>query len=310
MKKRWIACVLLALVGCLAPLASARERRENAPPAAMPEQPGPPPAAAPAHSEQHLLPAPPTLDEEMARVTDAAAEPYRKVGLPRLLILFNRDMEDNDDRTMEKQFKADPGGGSVQIERSEGKAEVNATPGRLEASAKSERQKLELEGRGGFYVRKAPGPERYTPHERAVLREGFERPFLHMHARIADRDTAIRKHALTDEAVFGYPDLAETKRGQIAALMEVADVLVTVEAERGQALERKVAGDRWIPAPYLVARAVRLSDAAILAAATTADVKPKGEAADIATQVALELLRRLAAAWGEEPVEEEDAAAR
>jgi hypothetical protein len=78
---------------------------------------------------------------------------------------------------------------------------------------------------------------------------------------------------------------------------EYADLLVTVRVERGETVVRKVSGDYRVEVPNMIVRAIRLSDAQVVATAKTSDVQ-SGNPDETATRVAIYLMQRLADTWG------------
>ncbi len=93
------------------------------------------------------------------------------------------------------------------------------------------------------------------------MHETLEEPFLRVPVKLVDRDTAVRLHGLTEEAVFAYADLPEAQRAQVEGVKDFADILITVRVERGQATVRKVSGDYAVEVPNIVARAIILDGA-------------------------------------------------
>ncbi|HEX73174.1 MAG TPA: hypothetical protein ENN65_07650 [Candidatus Hydrogenedentes bacterium] len=238
---RW-GCIVALILGVAA---CAAKEKVPAPSAEIPPRTFslPPDRPEPAH---HIMPAPPGFSEELEVAAGAARGPYARAGAPRVLIIFNRDMEDSNRETISA---ADPNS--------------NAYP----------RQEIEM------------------------MREAFEGVFLRVPVKIIDRDTAVRMHGITEQAVFSYADLPETQRAQVAGLKNYADILITVRVERGEAIERRVSGDRRIEAPRMVARAMRLQDAAVIGTAVTDEVRIEGDARRIAARVAMTLLNQLAWHW-------------
>ena len=247
------------------------------PSAAIPSRPAAP-AAVPATPQpnQTVQRTVPTLDEEMTDAISAFQPAYAGARKPRILILFNRAMEDNDDETMIKTGKVEAGASTV-----------------TKSGGKETRERTDA---GASVYAPATSPNALDKQSIEMLREYFERPFISAAARLIDRETAIRMHGLDEEAVFAYQDLPETQRAQVAGVKEFADIIITVRVEAGTGVIRKVSGDYRVCAPNIVARAVQLSDARVIASATTNDVAA-GSAQQVATRVALALMQRLTAAW-------------
>jgi len=317
MKTLRLGCFLL-----LALSLGACKTKNVAPSATIPERTSPPPVVA-AAPQQHRLPTPPSFAEELDMAVAEARAPYARAGSPRLLILFNRDMEDNDRDTMIKTEKVTGGvTGSVDIkERKETihtgsgtettteTSDAAASPVTTETKKSSydktvetgsESGSVHIEGGAAVYQRVAPDPSAYSRQDLDAIREGFENPFVQAGMRIVDRDTAVRMYGLTEQSVFSYQDLPETQRSQVAGVKQFADTMIAVRVERGEAIERKVSGDYRIEVPRIVARAIRLSDAAVMATATTDDVRPEGSPKEIGARVALILMNRLSNRWRSE----------
>jgi hypothetical protein len=218
-----------------------------------------------------------TLDEEVAGASEAFRAAYARGGRPRMLFLYNRDMEDNDDRTMQEVAKVNSG---VQAVTESGGRETRTT----------------VQGGASVSVPKGPAPGSYDGDSLQRLRETFEQPFLSASAKIVDRDTAVRLHGLKEESVFSYADLPEAQRAQVAGVAKYADILVTVEVRRGTSTVRKVSGDYEVDAPDYVVRAISLKDARILATVRTSDVRAGRDEEVTSTRVALALMQRLAGA--------------
>ncbi len=261
---RWgcIAALILGTAAC------ASKEKVPAPSAEIPPRTFSPPPERP-QPAHHLLPAPPGLSEELELAAGEARGPYARAGSPRVLIIFNRDMEDSDRETMQPVVKVR--GGVTGDRRAEGGATISIAADR--------------------------DPDAYPRQEIEMMREAFESVFLRVPVKIIDRDTAVRMHGITEQAVFSYADLPETQRAQVAGLKNFADILITVRVERGEAFERRVSGDRRIEVPRMVARAVRLQDAAIIGSAVTDDVRIEGDARRIAARVAMTLLNQLSWHW-------------
>jgi hypothetical protein len=127
-----------------------------------------------------------------------------------------------------------------------------------------------------------------------MIREAFEQPFLRVPVKLVDRDTAVRLHGLSEEAVFAYADLPEAQRAQVEGVKEFADILIIVRVECGQATARKVSGDYNVEVPNIVARAIKLDGAKVIASATTGDVRiGGGDFRDVAARVSMALLTRI-----------------
>ncbi len=218
-----------------------------------------------------------TLDEEIESTLPTFVDAYQKAKSPRVLVLVNRTMEDNDDDTMVEIAKVQ--GGISKVQKKNG-----------------ETTRLRKEGGGSIFIRKAPDSRAYTKEEMERIRLMFEGPFVRAKSKLVDRDIAVRIHGLTEEEVFAYQDLPETKQSQVAAVKKYADILVTVRVERGEAVIKRVSGDQIIEVPNMVVRAIRLSDAQVLATSMTNQVRP-GTEQEMVTRVALILMRALASSW-------------
>ncbi|MBI2431824.1 MAG: hypothetical protein HYV26_03025 [Candidatus Hydrogenedentes bacterium] len=248
-----------------------------APSAVIPPRPAPTLAPEPPPVQQHLRKST-TAAEEADPIIAQFEEAYRSKGSPRLLILYNRDMEDNDKDSMVKTGKV-TGGFSVEGSTSKGTYRERA--------------------QGGIttFAPAAPADNAYEPFDMGMLRESFEGQFVSSGCQIVDRDTAVRLHGLKEEEVFAYSDLPETQRAQVAGVREFADILVTVRVEKGTATVRKVSGDYEVQVPRLLVRAISLKDAKVLASATTSDVRPASSEAETTSRVALRLMERLCQRW-------------
>jgi hypothetical protein len=250
----------------------------EAPNAVVPERPAPiavPNTETPAQTIQRTVP---TLDEEIAEALAHFQGAYAHAKKPRILVLFNRDMEDNDKDTMVKTQKVQTG--TTTVKKENGRTTRERTEG------------------GAATFDRAPGsPNAYRKMDMEAIRGAFEQPFVNASARMVDRETAVRMHGLKEEEVFSYIDLPEAQRAQVAGVKEYADLLVTVRVERGETVVRKVSGDYRVEVPNMIVRAIRLSDAQVVATAKTSDVQP-GNPDETATRVAIYLMQRLADTWG------------
>lgn len=287
----------LVIIALLAVTAGAVAQEQPAPSAQIPprgEQTQPAPIPQPQQTIRRTIP---TLAEEIEAAVAEFRPAYQKAGSPRILILFNRDMEDNDDENMVKTRKVRGGVSSVsEGEGSNPKTSAGINTGDLELNSSSEgtRTRTRTEGGSSTYERVAPGPETYTRQEIEMIREAFEQPFLRVPVKLVDRDTAVRLHGLTEEAVFAYTDLPEAQRAQVEGVKEFADILITVRVERGQATVRKVSGDYNVEVPNIVARAIKIDGAQVIASSTTGDVSiGGGDFRDVAARVSLALLSRI-----------------
>ncbi len=248
-----------------------------APSADIPARPAPqyiPDAPKP---QQYLRDPGPSVYDEIQQAAIMFQESYERAKKPRIMILFNRDLEDNDGGSMEKIAKV-----------------TGAASSTSHSSAKGDKRTRE-QAVVEVYQRAAADPNDYSDQELSLLRDEFERPFLDAGARLVDRDIAVRMTGIEVESIFANADLPEAKQGQVAAVREHADIVIVAKVKRGTMLERKVSGDYHVEAPHMVVRAVNLKDANILGVASTNDV-PSGKTDAVSARVALALMRKIAAA--------------
>ena len=277
--------ITFAVVTCAILLAlsldgqAAQSAAVDAPSAVIPERTAPVQAAPPAGIQQTVRRTTATLDEEIEAAAARFSDAYTRAKAPRLLVLFNRDMEDNDRRNMVKTGKVQ-GGVATESKAKSNDAETSnlmVTPGMVVGgSSKGQENRSKTEGGSATYQRVDPGPDAYSEQEADTLRQAFESVLLQAGARLVDRDTAIRMHGLKEEAVFSYGDLPETQRSQVAGVKEYAEIVISVELKRGafEMQRSAVAGTSdTVMLPNLIAKATRLSDAQTLASAMTEDLK-------------------------------------
>lgn len=245
-----------------------------APSAEMPQRP-------------HVVPSPdrPPLTQQIDRRTPTMAEEARD-GIegfrtafsgkkaPRVMVLVNRDIQDNDDRTMQKVLKV-TGAASVTAESSR--------EGTLKARGESVEE---------VYVPKGPGANDFTDDELESIQHSLERPFMDGGAVLVDRSVAIGLSGIDAETVFANPELPQAQQAQVASVKEHADVVVSARVKKGQSTLRKVSGDYTVEVPMIIAKAISLSDGRILASATTEEVKA-GSTSEVASRVALLLMSRI-----------------
>lgn len=215
-----------------------------------------------------------TLSEETQQICAAFSEACERAKTPRIMILFNRDLEDNDTRTMEKVAK------------------ITAAASSSKESSKQGSQKNRDTSVVELYGQTQPAPDEYNEMDLSLIQDRFERPFLDAGALLVDRDVAVRLSGIDLEAIFANQELPETKQGQVAAVKKHADIVVTAKVKRGIVKSRKVSGDYRLEAPYLTVRAISLKDAKILGAASTDDVK-HGPVDEIPARVALSLMQKI-----------------
>lgn len=227
--------------------------------------------------QQHLLATHLTLSEETQQIGSAFREACKQAQTPRIMILFNRDPEDNDSRTMEKVAK------------------ITAATSSSKQSLKQENQKTRQTGVVELYNQAQPDPQEYNEYDSGLIQDRFERPFLDAGVLLVDRDIAVRLSGIEMESIFANQELPEAKQGQVAAVKEHADIVIVATAKRGVLTTRKVSGDYQVDAPYVLARAISLKDAKIIGAASTDDVK-QGRVDEIPARVALSLMQKIAAA--------------
>ncbi len=230
---------------------------------------------------------PPTAASQLDDYMGEFRSAYRSAGQPRILILFNRDMEDNDKETMKKMVKVQAG----VTERNE------SSSGNVSSTT---------EGGAAAYI--TTGNDNlgdFSLQEFERIRESFESRFLDVPVKLVDRDTAVRIHGIDEMSVFSYPDLPEAQRSQVEGVKKYADILITVRVKRGVAFHRRVSGDQEFYEPQLVARAIQLSDSRIIGTATTDEPAPGDENPTAypfplvkrVNGVVLDLMQDMAAAW-------------
>lgn len=250
---------------------------EYAAPADIPPSPGVAQQnTAPMHA-QTIQRTRPTLDEEIQQTSIMFSEAYEKAKSPRIMILFNRDMEDNDNQSLEKVAKIAVAGSSIT------------------ESGKSGVSKRREEGVVDFYQKMPKDPNDYGKFDIELLQENFEYPFIEAGAKIINRDIAIRLSGSEIESIFSNSELPETKTAQVASIKKHADILIVVKVKQGTFMERKVSGDYAVECPNMIARAINLKDASTMATATT-NTTSVTTSDYLATRVALALMNKLSVA--------------
>ena len=216
----------------------------------------------------------PTLSEERAAAIEAFRTAFSGKKAPRIMVLVNRDMEDNDDRSMQKVVKV---------------------TGAASASAESSREgniKARSESVGEVYVPKGPAANDFSEDELESIQNVFEGPFIDSGSVLVDRDVAVSLSGVDVEAVFANPELPQAQQAQVASVKKHADILVTARVKKGSSVLRKVSGDYTVEVPVIIAKAISLSDGRVMASATTEEVKA-GSTNEVATRVALLLMSRV-----------------
>jgi len=216
----------------------------------------------------------PTMSEEARDGIEAFRTAFSGKKAPRVIVLVNRDMQDNDDRTMQKVLKV-TGAASVTAESSQ------------EGTFKARGESVEE-----VYVPKGPGANDFTEDELESIQHSLERPFMDGGAMLVDRSVAIGLSGIDVDAVFANPELPQAQQAQVASVKEHADIVVSARVKKGQSMVRKVSGDYAVEVPVIIAKAISLSDGRVMASATTEEVK-LGSATEVASRVALLLMSRI-----------------
>lgn len=216
----------------------------------------------------------PTVSEELSAAIELFRDAYRRQKSPRVLILFNRSMEDNEDSDFVKLGKVQYG-----------------------VSGKQGSEEYQEQGEASVSVRVAPSADAYDESSIQSMELAFMEPFTQAGAAVIDRDTAVRLHGIDEQSVFSIVDLPETQQAQVEAIRNHADILVAVKVRRGTSTIRKVSGDYTVEVPILSAKVIDLRDARVLAIGATDEVRVDSSLTKTASRVAGVLLQKLAAGW-------------
>lgn len=265
-------CMLVG-VGLMAVM-SAQAQTTFAPSASMPPQPQATPVPDRPPLNQQVVRSIPTLDEESAATVEAFRKALAGKKPPRVMVLLNRDMENNDHRTMEVAQKVTEAGSLSAKSSKEGTLKVRA------------------ESVSKVYVPKGSAANDFSEDELVSIQNAFEQPFIEGGAALVDRDVAVSLSGIDVESVFADTDLPEAQQGQVAGVKKHADIIITAHVKRGTSVVQKVSGDYTVQVPRIIAKAISLSDGRIMASASTEEVKA-GTSTEVTVRVALLLMSRM-----------------
>ncbi|MBU6400233.1 MAG: hypothetical protein KGS61_07925 [Verrucomicrobia bacterium] len=182
---------------------------------------------------------------------------YAKLGNPRILVLVNRELFDEQSRV---KLSA----------RTENSTSVS---GQTTVSAKN--------------VYRIQEPQTMSLADRQTERDIerlIGRPFRLAGATLADRQTAVELAGAQPAETLGLSSTGDRARQERQALAKIADLAIEVLISSQNVTVAEIAGDRSYAVPDIQATAIRLSDAKILGQASSSDIVGKGPYADWVAQ--------------------------